>query len=132
MATTDMEDSPMPASIVHDRRRLLTELALLLGAGEFADAFTISFWEGAAVVSALFLAGAAWNRRRGIGAPILIGALCVFELQSFPTWARTGIEDWTTQIAFVVVSAFTLAVALTVLKRALAARKTAGLKGASA
>ena len=75
---------------VSDRRRLLVAASVLLGLGEFADAFAISFWEGAAVFSLLFLAAAAWTRRGGISGPILVGALCVFELQSFPTWARTG------------------------------------------
>jgi len=120
---------------VSDRRRLLVAASVLLGLGEFADAFAISFWEGAAVFSLLFLAAAAWTRRGGISGPILVGALCVFELQSFPTWARTGIEDWVTQIAFAVGSAATLLVALAVLRSAFQARKHAALvakEGASA
>lgn len=122
----------MPASIVHDRRRLLVALALLLGLAEFGDAFIISFWEGAAVASALWLASAYWTRRGGLGGPILAGLLSVFELQSFPTWERNGIGDWILQVPFAVFSAVTLVVALTVLKRGFAARKAAGLKGASA
>lgn len=116
-------------------RRLLAATALLLGLGEFADAFTISFWEGAAVFSALFIAAFFWIRRGGIGGPILVGALCVFELQSFPTWKRTGLEDWITQTAFAVVSTACLLVAIAVLTRAFLTRKTAaplGDHGASA
>ncbi len=88
-------------SIPRERRHLFALIALLLGLGEFADAF-FSFWEGAAVFSALFLAGLLWIRRRKIGGPILVGALCVFELQSFPTWDRHAASDWISRIAFVV------------------------------
>ncbi len=118
-----------------DRRRLLTILALLLGLGEFADAFEIDFWQAAAVFSALFLAAALWTRRGGIGGPILVGALCVFELQSFPTWKRTGVEEWVHQTTFAAVSAVTLLVAIAVLRHAFAGRKAAapvGDGGASA
>lgn len=121
-------------SILGDRR-LLAAIALLLGLGEFADAFAISFWEGAAVFSALFVAASFWIRRGGIGGPILFGALCVFELQSYPTWKRTGLEDWITQTAFAVVSAAGLLLAITVLARVLRTRKAVaplGDHGASA
>jgi len=129
----------MPASstghsILGDRR-LLAGTALLLGLGEFADAFTISFWEGAAVFSALFIAAFFWIRRGGIGGPILVGALCVFELQSYPTWKRTGLEDSITQTAFAVVSAAGLLLAIAVLTRAFLTRKAVaplGDHGASA
>src|SRR5579871_1264614 len=92
-------------STPRDRRHLLGLIAAFLGIGEFVDAFFISFWEGAAVFCVLFIVGAIWVRRGGIGGPILVGALCVFELQSFPTWHRTGTGDWISQIAFVVASA---------------------------
>jgi hypothetical protein len=132
MASTEPEEKPMSASIVHDRRRLLVGLALLLGLAEFGDAFIISFWEGAAVASALWLASARWTRRAGLGGPILAGSLSVFELQSFPTWQRNGIEDWILQVPVAVLSAVTLVVALAVLKQGFAARKAAALREASA
>ena len=113
------------SSIVSDRRRLLVGLAVLLGLAEFADVFAISFWEAAAVFSALFLAAAWWTRRGGIGGPILVAILCVFELQSYPTWDRNGVADWITQSAFAVGSAVCLIVALAVLKRSVVARRTA-------
>jgi hypothetical protein len=106
-----------------DLRHLLALLALLLGLGEFADAFFISFWEGAAVFSVLFLAAMLWIRRGGIGGPILVGALCVFELQSFPTWHRHGVGNWISQIAFVVVAAAGLLLALAVLKQSYRIRR---------
>jgi hypothetical protein len=103
-------------SVPRDRRHLLALIALLLGLGEFADAFFISFWEGAAVFSALFLAAVLWIRRGGIGGVLLVGALCVFELLSFPTWHRNGAGDWITQLAFITVAAAGLPVALAVLQ----------------
>jgi hypothetical protein len=111
-------------SIPHDRRHLLSLIAALLGLGEFVDAFFISFWEGAAVFCVLFIAGTIWIRRGGIGGPILVGALCVFELQSFPTWHRAGAGDWISQIAFVVVSAAGLLVALAVIWQSIRSRKS--------
>ena len=113
------------SSIVSDRRRLLVGLAVLLGLAEFADVFAISFWEAAAVFSVLFLVAAWWTRRGGIGGPILVAILCVFELQSYPTWDRNGVADWITQSAFAVGSAVCLIVALAVLKRSVVARRTA-------
>ena len=110
-------------SLPRDLRQLLALLALLLGLGEFADAFFISFWEGAAVFSVLFLAATLWSRRGGIGGPILVGALCLFELQSFPTWHRHGAGDWISQIAFVVVAAAGLLVTLVVLKQSFSIRR---------
>jgi hypothetical protein len=107
-----------------DRRRLLTAIAVLLGVGEFGDSFFISFWEGAAVFCVLFLAAAFWMRRGGIGAPILIGLLCAFEIQSFPSWQRGGTADWISQIAFLVASIAGVLVALAVFKRAFDARRT--------
>jgi hypothetical protein len=106
------------------RRRLLTAIAVLLGVGEFGDSFFISFWEGAAVFCVLFLAAAFWMRRGGIGAPILIGLLCAFEIQSFPSWQRGGVADWISQISFLVVSIAGVLVALAVFKRAFDARRT--------
>jgi hypothetical protein len=111
-------------SFARDRRQWLITLAIVLGLGELVDSFFISFWEAGVVFSALFLLAAFWTRRGGMGGPILVGALCVFELQSFPTWERTGMGDWISQIAFVVVSAVGLVVAIAVLKREYDTRKT--------
>ena len=97
--------TPSPKqSLIADRRRLLTAIAVVLGVGELADAFFISFWEGAVVFGILFLAGALWTRRGGIGGPILIGALSAFEIQAFFEWERGGTADWISQIAFLIIS----------------------------
>ena len=114
-------------SLSRDRRGLLAAAAALLGLGEFINAFDISFWEGAAIFSALFVAAAAWTRRGGIGGPILLGTLCVFELQSFPTWKYSGAGDRTFQIVFICVSATTLLLALAVLRDALKTRRHSGV-----
>ncbi len=118
-----MPTRPTPRSPLTDRRRLLTAIAILLALGEFGDAFFISFWEGALVFSVLFTAAAMWIRRGGIGGPILVAALCAFELQSFPSWQRGGVADWISQIAFLVVSTLGLIVALAVLKSAFDTRR---------
>lgn len=115
---------PSSASIFPDRRRLLSLIALLLALGEIADAPFISFPAGVIVLAVLFLAGTRWIRRGGIGGPILIALLCLFEVASFPSWARHTTGDWISQIAFVVVSLAGLLLALAVIKRSLNTRKT--------
>jgi hypothetical protein len=113
-----MSSTSVVGSIFTDRRRLLTALATALGLIELADAPTISFWEGALAFGILYLAGAQWTRRGGVGGPILIGALSAFEIQSFFQWARGGAVDWVAQIGVLVLSTLALIVALAVLKRA--------------
>lgn len=104
-------------------RLLLVTIAALLGLGEFENIFTISFWEAAAVFSALYFLAAFWTRRGGLGGPILAGALSVFELQSYPTWKSTGLEDSITQAAFAAVSAVCLCVAVAVIVTTIAERR---------
>ena len=118
-----MHTRSLSRSIVTDRRRRLTAIAVLLGIGEFGDSFFISFWEGAAVFCVLFLAAALWTRRGGIGGPILIGLLCAFEIQGFFQWARGGTADWISQIAFLVVSIAGVLTAVVLLKNVLDTRR---------
>jgi hypothetical protein len=61
--------------------------------------------------------------------PILVAILCVFELQSYPTWDRNGVADWITQSAFAVGSAVCLIVAFAVLKRLVVERRAAKRAG---
>lgn len=106
-------------------RRLLVAISAVLGLGEFENAFTISFWEGAAVFFALFFLAVLWTRRGGLGGPILAGALSVFELQSYPTWKTTGREDQIFQAAFAAVSGACLCVAVVVIVKTVAERRRA-------
>ena len=108
---------------LNGNRLLLVTIAVALGLGEFENAFTISFWEGAAVFSALFFLAAFWTRRGGLGGPILAAALSVFELQSYPTWKSNGLEDRIAQGAFAAVSAVCLCVAVVVIVRTVADRR---------
>lgn len=109
-------------SIPRDRRHVLALVALVLGLGELENTFTISFWEGAAVFSVLFLVGTVWIRRGGVGGPILVALLCAFELWSFPSWHRDGTADVIQQSGFAVVSAVGLLVALAVIRQSLGSR----------
>ena len=118
-----MHTRSLSRSIITDRRRRLTAIAVLLGIGEFGDSFFISFWEGAAVFCVLFFAAALWTRRGGIGGPILIGLLCAFEIQGFFQWARGGTADWISQIAFLVVSIAGVLTAVALLKNVLDTRR---------
>ena len=115
--------TPSPLqSLIADRRRLLTAIAVVLGVGELADAFFISFWEGAVAFGILFLAGALWTRRGGIGGPILVGVLSAFEIQAFFQWERGGTVDWISQIAFLIVSVIAVITVIAVLRGAHHAR----------
>ncbi len=101
----------------------LTALAGLLGIGEFASSIEIwqenyadSFPAGAALFGALFLLGAWLLRRTRVTAgTVLIIVLCLFELVSFPGWARHSTFDWVHQIVFAVVSLVTLGAAVALL-----------------
>jgi Na+-translocating ferredoxin:NAD+ oxidoreductase RnfD subunit len=103
--------------------RIVSWVAAVLGVGELLDSLDISFWEGALVFGVLFLIGAVWTRRGGIGGPILVGILCAFEVQAFFQWARGGAFDWVTQVAVLVVSAAGLVGVLVLLKGTFAARR---------
>lgn len=104
-------------------RLLLVTLAAVLALAEFENAFTISFWEGAAVFSALYLLAAFWIRRGGLGGPILAGALSVFELQSYPTWKSTGLDDRIFQATFAGGAALCLCVAVAIVAKTIADRR---------
>jgi hypothetical protein len=112
------------ASIFRDRRRLLGLIAVLLALGEIADAPFVSFPPGPAVFAALLLAGTLWIRRGGIGGPILVAALFVFEIANAPFWPRHTTGEWITTIAYPVVALAGLLVAGTVIKQSFDTRKT--------
>jgi hypothetical protein len=118
---------------VPDRRRLLIAIALLLAAGEYVDAFFISFPAGAAGLPTLPLLAVVWIRRGGIGGPLAAAALFAFEDANAPFWPRTGLGDWITTIAYGGVALAGLVVALAVIKHSLGARKakTATVQGSN-
>jgi hypothetical protein len=119
-----MAIGPSSSSIFRDRRRLLSVIALLLALGELGDAFFISFPAGAVVFAALLLVGVLWIRRGGIGGPILVAALFVFEVANAPFWPRHSTGDWISTIAFSVVALAGLLVAIAVIKHSFTTRKT--------
>ncbi|HET8892756.1 MAG TPA: hypothetical protein VFM96_01490 [Gaiellaceae bacterium] len=115
---------------IHDQRRLLIAIALLLAVGEYADAFFISFPAGAAGFATLLLLAVFWIRRGGISGPIAAAVLFTFEDANAPFWPRTGLGDWITTIAYGGVALAGLLVALTVIKHSLRTRtkKTAAAR----
>ena len=119
-----MAIGPSSASIFRDRRRLLTLIALLLALAEIGDAFFVSFPAGPGVFALLLLTGTLWIRRGGIGGPILVAALFLFELANAPSWPRTTTSDWISTFAFAGVALAGLLVAIPVIKRSLKTRKT--------
>jgi len=110
-------------SIPRDLRHLLALIALILAFSEFVAAFFVSFWEVNPILCALFLTGLLLTRRGGIAGPILVGALCVFELLAFTTFPRNGFGDWVSQLPFALGSAAGLIVALAVLTQSFTTRK---------
>jgi len=110
---------------VRDRRRLLVAIAVLLAIAEIVDAFFISFPAGAAVFAGLLLVGALWTRRGGLGGPILIGVLCIFELANAPFWPRHTAGEWISAFAFPAVALAGLAVAIVVIRETRSARRVA-------
>lgn len=70
--------------------------ALVIWIEDYADAqplFAVAF-------AALFLTAAFLVRSgRSLAGAVLVGALCVFELVSFPGWERKNVFDWISQPA---------------------------------
>ena len=110
---------------MRDPRRLLVAIAVLLAIAEIVDAFFISFPAGAAVFAGLLLVGALWTRRGGIGGPILIGVLCIFEIANAPFWHRQTVGEWISAFAFPAVALAGLVVAIVVVRGTLSARRVA-------
>ncbi len=97
-------------------RHLLISIALLLAVAEIVDAFFVSFPAGPAVFAALLIVGVLWTRRGGIGGPILIAVLCVFEIANAPSWPRASLGDWIIAIGFALVALAGLLVAIGVIR----------------
>ena len=101
--------------VVGDRGSLVL-IAVVLAIGEIVDAFVVSFPAGPAVFAVLLLVGAVWTRRGGLGGPILIAVLCVFEIAN---------GDWISMFAFAAVAIAGLVVAILVIRATRSARRAA-------
>jgi hypothetical protein len=114
---------------------VLTAIAGVLALGEFGSAVTI--WlendDGRradavfAVVFGVFFVLATWLLRSGrvTAGTIFAGVLCLFEVVSFPGWARHNTLDWTYQPTFALVSLAGLIGAIAVLASRLRHRASA-------
>jgi hypothetical protein len=105
------------------KRTVLISTAAALAVGEIGSAIIIwrESYPGsmplAAVVFAAFFAAAAWLLRSGraIAGSVFTGVLCLFEVVSFPGWARHNALDWVYQTTFAVVALAGLIAAIAVL-----------------
>lgn len=94
-------------------RRVLIVLAVALAIGEFIGGLSIDWPAGI-----LFIAGAYWIHRGGIGGPILVGALAAIEAVAVPlrgpyaAWAQ---DRWIVQTLLVLVALAGLTAAIVVL-----------------
>jgi hypothetical protein len=112
---------------------VLTVIAGVLALGEFGSAVIIwlekypgSLPLGGAAFGVFFLL-ATWLLRSGriVAGPIVTGILCLFEVVSFPGFARHNALDWIYQTAFAVVSLAGLIGAIVVLASRLRDRAAA-------
>jgi hypothetical protein len=113
--------SSPPAARSWTTRRLLIALALALAIGEFVGALAIDWPAGI-----LFIAGAYWLRRGGIGGPIVVGLLAAIETVAVPVhgpyadWAQ---DRWIVQALFVGVALACLVAAVAVFVESIRARR---------
>jgi len=91
----------------------LLVLAVVLGIGEFLDAFEVDTPGFAVLFGILFLVGAALVYRGlvTIGA-IWIGLLALFEVLNYPMWEKSTAADKIITAAFLIVSLAALIVAV--------------------
>lgn len=114
--------SSAPAARSWGRRKVLIALAVALAIGEFIGALSIDWPAGI-----LFLAGAYWIRRGGIGGPILVGLLAAIEALAVPVrgpyadWAQ---DRWIVQMLFVVLALAGLITAIAVLVESIRNRRS--------
>jgi hypothetical protein len=110
-------------SVFAEPQRLLGPVALVLALGEVASAFVISFPIGAIIFAGLFVAGAVWVRRGGIGGAVFVAALCAFEIADYPFWQRHSTAAVIGQTAFAVVALAGLLIAVATIWRSVTGRK---------
>jgi hypothetical protein len=110
-------------SVFAEPQRLLGPVALVLALGEVVSAFFISFPIGAIIFAGLFVAGAVWVRRGGIGGAVFVAALCAFEIADYPFWQRHSTAAVIGQTVFAVVALAGLLIAVATIWRSVAGRK---------
>ena len=110
-------------SVFAEPQRLLGPVALVLALGEVTSAFVISFPIGAIIFAGLFVAGAVWVRRGGIGGAVFVAALCAFEIADYPFWQRHSTAAVIGQTAFAVVALAGLLIAVATIWRSVTGRK---------
>jgi hypothetical protein len=110
-------------SVLAEPQRLLVPIALVLALGEVVSAFLISFPIGAIIFAGLFVAGAVWVRRGGIGGAVLVAALCTFEVADYPFWHRHSTAAVIGQSAFAIVALAGLLIAVATIWRSVTSRK---------
>ena len=101
-------------------RRLLIGLSVALAIGEFVGALSIDWPAGI-----LFIAGAYWIRRGGIGGPILVGLLAAIEVVAVPlrgSYADWAQDRWIVQALVFVVSLACLIAAIAMVVKSLGSR----------
>jgi hypothetical protein len=110
-------------SVFAEPQRLLGPVALVLALGEVVSAFFISFPIGAIIFASLFVAGAVWVRRGGIGGAVFVAALCAFEIADYPFWQRHSTAAVIGQTVFAVVALAGLLIAVATIWRSVTGRK---------
>ena len=110
-------------SVFAEPQRLLGPVALVLALGEVASAFVISFPIGAIIFAGLFVAGAVWVRRGGIGGAVFVAALCAFEIADYPFWQRHSTAAVIGQTTFAAVALAGLLIAVATIWRSVTGRK---------
>jgi hypothetical protein len=114
-------------SVFAEPQRLLAPLALVLALGEVASAFLISFPIAGIIFAALFVAGASWVRRGGIGGAVFVAALCTFEVADYPFWQRHSTAAVIAQSAYAAVALAGLLVALAAIRHSIAGRRAGAI-----
>ena len=114
-------------SVFAEPQRLLAPVALVLALGEVVSAFFISFPIGAIVFAGLFVAGALWARRGGIGGAVFVAALCAFEVADYPSWHRHSTAALIGQSAYAVVALAGLLIAVATIWRSVTSRRAGAI-----
>ena len=118
-------------SVFAEPQRLLGPVALVLALGEVVSAFIISFPIAGIIFGGLFIAGALWVRRGGIGGAVFVAALCAFEVAEYPSWHRHSTAALIAQSAYAVVALAGLLIAVATIWRSVTNRRAGAIAARS-